>query len=458
MKLEDLFISKSKPIKESMQQIDKTGYGCLFVIENKKFVGIITDSDIRRSLLTGKSLSTPVLEVMNRTPITTNENWNPQKITSLLKKPEVKEKIRKNSLVIPVIKNNEIIDLVFLNEKGYSGHFNETHIIKPVKRVLVVGGAGYLGSVLCKRLIQKGYLVKVLDNLTYTEDGLKNLINHSNFEFIKGDICNVNDVVNAIKDVDAVIHLAAIVGDEACATNPEETIKTNYFATRFLAEVCKYSMVNRFIFASSCSVYGSSDKCQNETSETHPLSLYAEMKLKSEEAVLSMADDLFSPVVFRMATLFGLSDRMRFDLVVNTLTVKATFEKQIKIFGGEQWRPFLHVLDASEAYIKCLETPIEKISGQVFNIGSGSFNYTINSIANFIKIILPETEIIKCEQSSDKRNYSVSFEKSEKVFDLNPKVSVEKGIYEISQEIKNGGFKNYKNPKYSNYAYLRGSD
>jgi nucleoside-diphosphate-sugar epimerase len=458
VKLSSLCIPETTPLKETLAVIEKTGYGILFVVTNKKFIGLVTDSDIRRSLLSGKNLSCQISKVMNTKPIILHEPWTKLQILNIIKKPEIKDLfLTKNIFVIPVLNSkDELIDFVLTSVNGYEWKFSdENKKVIPIKRVLVVGGAGYLGSVLCVRLIQKGYLVKVLDNLTYGGSGLSYLKRHPSFEFIQGDMRDIHTVVKAVEDVDAVIHLAAIVGDKACDLNPKETIETNYFATKLLAEICKYSQINRFIFASTCSVYGaSSSKRIREDSPTNPVSLYAEMKLRSEDAVLSMKDGCFSPVVFRMATLFGVSDRMRFDLVVNLLTIKAIYEKQINIFGGDQWRPFLHVKDAADAYIKCLESPLDKVSGQIFNIGSDAFNYKINQIGDLIKIIIPETNVITEKKSIDKRDYNVCFEKSEKILDINPVINVQNGIYEIKTEVER--FKDYKDKKYSNSDYLEG--
>ncbi|MEX2704317.1 MAG: NAD-dependent epimerase/dehydratase family protein, partial [Candidatus Freyrarchaeum guaymaensis] len=181
--------------------------------------------------------------------------------------------------------------------------------------------------------------------MIYGDSGIRNLYDHPDFEFIKGDICNINDVMDAIRDIDAVVHLAAIVGDPSCTRIPERAIGINYLATKALAETSKYFQVNRFIFASTCSVYGTSpvpDALLSEESTTNPLSLYAEMKLKAEQALREIADGNFSPTILRFGTLYGVSPRMRFDLVINLLTAKAIFDKKITIEGGLQWRPFVH--------------------------------------------------------------------------------------------------------------------
>jgi nucleoside-diphosphate-sugar epimerase len=179
------------------------------------------------------------------------------------------------------------------------------------------------------------------------------------------------------------------------------------------------------------------------------------MKLKSEEAVLDLTDDTFSPTVFRMATLFGLSDRMRFDLVINLLTVQAALEKKFSIFGGKQWRPFMHVSDAADAYITCLESPLQKVKGQIFNVGSDEFNYQLLGVGKLIAKIISDA-VMELKENDDKRNYNVSFEKIRKALNFHCKNGVTIGTYEILKAIKEGKFLDYKASKYSNVEYLKG--
>jgi len=454
MGIENFFISKEASVKEAIKQIDDSGYGIALVVDADQLVGIVTDNDIRHALFLGLKLESKVSDVMNKEPVTLKENYIQDDIKELVRNTTINAKFPfKGSFLVPVVDaNKKVLDMIAVSRKGYLGSLtNGKNPARPVKCVLVVGGAGYLGSVLCKKLLHKGYIVKVLDNLMYTEDGLKNLYGDANFTFIKGDITDIDTVVEATRDVDAVIHLAAIVGDPASALNPKKTIEINHFATRMLAEICKYSQINRFIFASSCSVYGAAEEKLNEESLTNPQSLYAEMKLKSEEAILELADDTFSPTVFRMATLFGLSDRMRFDLVVNLFIVQALLERKFTVFGGEQWRPFLHVDDASEAYIKCLEAPIQKVKGQVFNVGSEEFNYRLIDVGETIKTyISSKMEIVKKEV--DKRNYLVSFDKIKNILGFHAVTGIVVGCHEIQK----ANFLDYKASKYSNVDYLKG--
>lgn len=465
LKIKDIFIYEDKTIKEAMKAIDLGGLCIAFVInKDKKLVGVIADSEIRRAILRGVNLTENVKKIMNTSPIVAPKNWDEKLIKKMLQKKDIHEKIPEHGmLTIPVLNENKhIIDVLYASEERCGSltkpKVNLKDKIKSVNKVLVVGGAGYLGSVLCKKLLNKGYKVRVLDNLTYGDHGIKDLYKHPKFEFIKGDMRDIQTVVDAVKDVDAVIHLAAIVGDPASALDPEETIEINYFGTKMLAEICKYSQINRFIFASTCSVYGAKqtpDVKINEKSKLNPVSLYAEIKLKSEKGILEIADENFSPAILRMATLFGKSSRMRFDLVVNILTIKAIKEKKYTIFGGEQWRPNLHVSDAADAYIKCLESPINKIKSEIFNVGSNNQNYKIIDIGRIIQNLIPDAEMIVDKKNVDKRNYNVSFNKIKNKLDFSVKYNIEDGIKELIESVNDGEFNDYTNSKYSNFKLLQ---
>src|SRR5690349_11749380 len=242
--------------------------------------------------------------------------------------------------------------------------------------VLVVGGAGYIGSVVIEKLLARGYKVRLLDNLVYGDEAIRKLLNNPKLEFIKGDCRNIQDVVRAMADVRSMIHLAAIVGDPACAEDGENASQINYAATRMMAEIAAGHGIERFIYASTCSVYGASDGLMNESSETNPISLYARTKLQSEQVLLDECSKSFHPTILRFATVFGLSARPRFDLVVNLLTAKAVQEGVITIFNGEQWRPFIHVQDVAQAVVDVFLAPLESVSGEIFNVGDERLNYT----------------------------------------------------------------------------------
>jgi nucleoside-diphosphate-sugar epimerase len=307
------------------------------------------------------------------------------------------------------------------------------------KRVLVTGGAGYIGSILVDRLLRDGYKVIILDKLMFGVEPLKHFLKNPNpnLAVIVGDIQNEDDVQRALDNSDAVIHLAAIVGDPACAADSELAVKVNFNATVRLADLCKKSKIRRFVFASTCSVYGMGrTEVLTEDAEVNPVSLYAETRLYGERGILSLADHHFSPVLLRLGTLFGLSPRMRFDIIVNYLTQKAVREKKISIFGGEQWRPLLHVQDAARAFQLAMESPLEKVANQIFNVGLA--NLKIKEIGRVIQKNIPEAEVDQMEKFEDKRSYNVSFEKIKSILGFQAESDIDGGIRQIVAALKDG--------------------
>ncbi len=461
-KLPSIFILQNASIKEAMRVIDTSGLGIAFILgDRKKLIGLITDGDVRKAILRGVPIEAAVAKIMNRKPAIIQE--------ASLKTDVAKLSLRKDiipsggSLKVPLIARNGSVKDLMLLYADENKNIILTKLLretKPktlgVKRVLIVGGAGYLGCVLSRKLLMGGYAVTLLDNLTYGDHGIKNILNHKRFHFIKGDCRNISDIIEAIKGVDAVIHLAAIVGDPACALNPQETIENNYLASIALAQSAKFNQINRFLFISSCSVYGASKTPLDrltEDSPLNPVSLYAQTKIKSEEAILSMSDRNFSPTIFRFATLYGVSPRMRFDLAINLLTAKAIQERKITIFGGEQYRPFLEVSDAAGACVKWLETPLEKTARQVFNVGSNDQNFRIREIGELINRIVPRISIETKKQAGDPRDYNVSFDKFYHILKFQPKKSPQESVNEIADLFKKNLVRDYTEPQYHNHTF-----
>lgn len=450
-------INKNKTIRETMRCIDRYGLGIAFIIDVKKFVGVLSDGDIRRAILQGINVDGPIEKIINKKCIVVYDDWPEEKINEYLNKEEIINTFYKGSLIkIPVLDNKECIkDIIFVSKKDgsrieikrHKNIFNKK--VNHIKRILVIGGAGYFGSVLARRLLRKRYIVRVFDNLMYGDRGIKNLTANQNFEFMQGDIRNISHIVEAIKGADAVIHLAAIVGDHACGVNPQETIEIDCLATYNIVEVCKFFQVNRFIFASTCSVYGENinpNMKLTENSLLRPISLYAQSKIHCENKIIDASDENFSPTIFRIGTLYGYSPNMRFDLVVNLLIAKAFFDKRIIIFGGRQWRPFIHLEDAVEAYIKCLESPIEKIKSKIFNLASE--NYKIMDIGNIIKSFYPEVKLEVNDKVSDRRDYKVSSKKISQALCYVPRKTLPDGLSEIKKIFENSIIKNYKDFRY----------
>jgi len=323
-----------------------------------------------------------------------------------------------------------------------------------VERVLVIGGAGYIGSVMIRKLLQKGFKVRVLDSLLYGEQSISELYSNPYFELIVGDFRHVDTVVRAARGVDAIIHLGGIVGDPACQLDPDFAIEVNFAATRMIKDVCSGFGIKRFIFASTCSVYGADDDILNEASALNPLGVYARSKVDSERILLEGSNGGLSPTVFRMATVFGFSYRPRFDLVINLFTARAAAGENIVIFGGRQWRPFIHVDDVARAFIKCLESPLEKVGRQVFNVGDDNLNSQIYDIGNMISDMLPGTEIEHQKDMTDKRNYRVSFDKIRSTLNFTCDRTIQDGVAEIKDAIQGGLINNYRDARFSNGLWL----
>ncbi|MGO9589679.1 MAG: NAD-dependent epimerase/dehydratase family protein [Candidatus Acidiferrales bacterium] len=330
--------------------------------------------------------------------------------------------------------------------------FRETEI----RPVLVIGGAGYIGCWLVRRLLDQGRRVRIMDNAVYGLEPIHDLLSHPNLEHLNGDCRNIQDVVKAMSGISSVVHLAAIVGDPACEIDHKTTIEINYAATRMLVEVAKGYGVERFLFASSCSVYGATDERMDEKSPVEPISLYGKTKVSSEQALLKAADNDFHPVLMRFATVFGLSNRPRFDLVVNLLSAKASQDHVITIFNGRQWRPFVHVKDLAEAMILLLNAPLRAVSRQVFNVGDNRLNHMLGDVAEVIQRVMPGTRVEYVE-NSDRRNYRVCFDKIEREIGFRCGYSLEDGIREIQLAFDSGAIDNYRNIQFSNQVFLRES-
>ncbi len=327
-------------------------------------------------------------------------------------------------------------------------------IERPVRRVLVIGGAGYIGSALLPILLGRGHRVRVLDLFLYGTEPIEKVKDHPRLELLRGDFRHVQKVVEAMRDVDAVVHLGAIVGDPACDLDERLTIDVNLSATRMIAQVAKASGVRRFVFASTCSVYGANDDVLDEHSEVRPISLYGTTKLAAERGLQSMADDGFQPTILRFATIYGLSGRTRFDLVVNLLAAKAKIDGLITIHGGDQWRPFVHVEDAALAVACALERPLELVGNQIFNIGSDEQNRTIREVGELIYEHVVGAKLVINEDVDDRRNYRVSFQKARNILGFKPRWTIEQGIEQVVEAVVSGAVRDYRDPRFSNVRFL----
>tara|TARA_Y100000310_G_scaffold69102_1_gene64524 strand:- start:4550 stop:5548 length:999 start_codon:yes stop_codon:yes gene_type:complete len=322
--------------------------------------------------------------------------------------------------------------------------------MKEPKSILVTGGAGYIGSVLTHKLVESGYNVRIIDSLIYGKNGISDLISKNSIELIEKDIRDEKTLNKVVEDVDCVIHLAAIVGDPLCKKIPIAAKQINEDATKKLVNASKKHGVKRFIFASTCSNYGSASTIVDENSPIQPLSLYSETKINSENFILNNKDSSFEPCILRFATAHGVSPRMRFDLLVQEFLRDAILNNKIRIYGPNFWRPFVHVDDISNACISTIKGSNRIISGEVYNVGNYNENYTKKMLAEIIKEYVPSTTIEIIETKTDLRTYKVSFDKIKNKLKFISKRTIRNSIQDILSEIENGNL----DPKASEFSNM----
>ncbi len=443
-------LPSSMTVGEVRKRLENSNHDFAVLTDAKGYYdGTIVDGDILEATLQDSSgTDRPIAEIMNRQYPVAREILSPGQIHQTM--------VERNLRFLPLLTNegkpSQIVLLSDLEEK-YRLSKKKTG---SGRKVLIIGGAGFIGSIMTRYMLKKGYSVSVLDNLTFGYTPLEGLDNHPAYRFYRGDCRNIQDLLTALNGVDTVIHLAAIVGDPACALDPRATIEINYEASKLLVDACLQKNVERLLFASSCSVYGASEGNQllNEQSPLNPVSLYAETRLKSEEAILKQAKSPLAVAMLRLSTVFGFSYRPRFDLVVNTLTARALQDGEISIFGGSQWRPNVHALDVVRAFVAATEAPNNVIDRETFNVGSESQNYRIEQLGEMVKEALPETVVKTVNAEMDRRDYRVSFDKIESMLDYRAIYTVQDGIREIIDAFKQDKFGHYSLPIYSNVKYF----
>jgi nucleoside-diphosphate-sugar epimerase len=324
--------------------------------------------------------------------------------------------------------------------------------------VLVVGGAGYIGSHVVDLLLKEGRNVRVLDRLMYGKDSLSEFLNHRYFELVEGDATDISKLTLAMKDVSAVVHMAGLVGDPACLIDPNFTRHTNIIATKMVKEVAQSIGVHRFVFASSCSVYGVSDKEARENDPLNPVSLYAQTKIDSERELLFSVPDEFFVTILRFATVFGHSRRPRFDLVANLFTGQAIEDGIIHVVGPGQWRPFIHVRDLARAVLFVLKADPPIIQGQIYNVGDQRLNMTIGKLGEEIKNIVSRFRDVQMnvqENAADRRNYAVSFDKIRSSLGFDAQIMLHEGIEEMVEHFRKGTYRSYREKVYNNLAVTK---
>lgn len=326
------------------------------------------------------------------------------------------------------------------------------------KCIAVVGGAGYLGNTLCADLVERGFSVISIDSHLFGDESIRPLRSHPNFVSKWVDIHHPNEMLPLLSGCDAVVWVAGLVGDPACDIDMEFTYRCNYHSALTVAHICKWLGISRFVFASSCSVYGRSGadvSRLNETSPTRPLSCYAQDKLACERALQAMADDFFHPTILRLSTLFGWSARMRFDLVVNVLSARGCKGEVLEISGGGQRRPFLHVNDAAAAFTAVITGDLSLVSNSIFNVGCDANNHRILDLADLIYSALPSVRVKLMSEVIDQRDYDVDFSKIARLLGFQPKFSVADGVAEISHKMKEATGIDITETRYSNEKRTR---
>ncbi|WP_348260857.1 NAD(P)-dependent oxidoreductase [Telmatobacter sp. DSM 110680] len=320
--------------------------------------------------------------------------------------------------------------------------------------ILVTGGAGYVGSTLVPLLLADGHRVRVLDSILHGGDSLLGVWPHPNFEFVRGDVCDRSVLKKTVAGIDAVVHLAAIVGDPACSRQPDVARAVNLDASLNLIEESQKAGVNRFVFASTCSNYGrmkDPNVYVDEESELSPVSLYAETKVAVEKALLDSGNSgRWCPTPLRFATVFGVSSRMRFDLTVNEFTMEMLTKKHLKVFGEQFWRPYIHVRDASRAIHLVLTSPSEKVARTVFNVGATDQNWQKQQLVEMIRPHAPDAVVEFVHRQEDPRDYRVSFTKIANRLHFEITRTVAQGIEEVAHLVRSGVIRNLSDERYRN--------
>lgn len=321
------------------------------------------------------------------------------------------------------------------------------------ERVLVTGGAGYIGAIACDELLESGREVRVLDNLLHGQDDIAARLRDRGVDVRHGDVRDADARRAALDDCDAVVHLAAIVGDPACARDPETSQAVNVEATAALVADADAAGVGRFVFASTCSNYGRmADPTVpiDENGVLAPVSLYAEQKVGIERALLSDGHRSLAPTCLRFATVYGVAPRMRFDLTVNEFTRDLWADRELEVFGEQFWRPYIHVRDAARAVRTVLDAPLERVAGEVFNAGRSGENYRKLDLVEQIRAQVPRGTVTFVRRDEDPRDYKVSFDKIRSVLGFETLTTVPAGIGEIVAALDEGRFGDPWDARYRN--------
>jgi nucleoside-diphosphate-sugar epimerase len=319
--------------------------------------------------------------------------------------------------------------------------------------ILVTGGAGYVGSTVVPHLLAGGHAVRVLDALCFGGEGLLPAWTHRRFEFARGDVRDRAAVRDAVAGCEAVVHLAAIVGDPACARAADEARSVNVDGSRLLLLEAERAGVRRFVFASTCSNYGRlphPDELADEDTPLRPVSLYAETKVAVERELLAHAGGV-ATTALRLATVFGVSPRMRFDLTVNEFTLAAVTRGRLEVYGERFWRPYVHVLDVARAVARVLAAPVPAVAGRVFNVGATAQNHRKEEIAELARAASPGAAVTYVPAvGEDPRDYRVSFARIAATLGFRTTRPVSAGVAEVARLVRSGALRNPDAPAYRN--------
>ena len=302
------------------------------------------------------------------------------------------------------------------------------------KTTLITGGSGYIGALLAEELREAGREVRVLDSLLHGQEDIAAEQEQAGVEVIRADIRDAEARKRALTGAEAVVHLAAIVGDPACALDPKASDDVNVQATRALVADANEMGVERLVFASTCSNYGRMADPNvpiTEEGELRPVSLYAEQKVGMEQLILASGNGQTKPTCLRFATVYGVARRMRFDLTVNEFTRELWADRELEVFGEQFWRPYIHVRDAARAVRTVLETPTEKVAGKVFNAGRSGENYRKLDLVEEIGKQIDRGNVSYVRRDEDPRDYKVSFDKIKAELGFETLMTVPDGIAEI---------------------------
>lgn len=329
-----------------------------------------------------------------------------------------------------------------------------------MKKILLVGGAGYVGSVLARELVERGYAVRILDRFYFGSHGLEEI--RDQVEIVRGDMRHVSPEI--MEAVDTVVNVGGLSNDPTAEYNPKANHEMNTVASIELAKLCQKHGVPRYLFASSCSIYDRGvldeerDVVLDETAEVDPRAAYSSSKLAAERELLAMASPNFTVIVLRKGTLYGFSPRMRYDLVVNTFVKDALSKGCLTLhYGGEMWRPLADVRDAARAYIRLIQAEPQTVNGQIFNLVYR--NFRISELALRVREALREVgvnaDIRTAYTYKGVRNYRVSGRKMEVALNFRPAISVEESVQTMVEEIRRRNYSDFDNPRYYNIHWMR---